>query len=233
MASGACCNSAVSTGRIYAGESAADRDARRRRQLLDAALHIFGERGYAQATVRGICREAHVADRNFYEYFPTTEDLLIAVYDECCDRLETAATEAVLAARKGEHPGAVPVARAGLDAFLTVVRENPALGRVVWQEVLGVSPRVDATYQEREERFAAMLLALAPVLEDARVAAPPAQRRLADADLRHRLIALTGVGGVNQVVLRWVVGGFSEPQEAIVGVLVDHLTGTAAILART
>ncbi|MBJ7353180.1 MAG: helix-turn-helix transcriptional regulator, partial [Rhodococcus sp.] len=59
-------------GRAYGGESAADRDDRRRRQLLDAGLRVFGSVGYRAATVRGLCREAKIADRHFYQYFDKT-----------------------------------------------------------------------------------------------------------------------------------------------------------------
>jgi AcrR family transcriptional regulator len=54
------------SGRSYGGESANDRLARRRRQLLDAGLELFGTTGYRATTVRQLCREARVSDRYFY-----------------------------------------------------------------------------------------------------------------------------------------------------------------------
>lgn len=41
-------------------------------------------------TVRQLCREAKGSDRYFYEQFDSTEDLLLAVYDECTRGLEEA-----------------------------------------------------------------------------------------------------------------------------------------------
>ena len=66
------------SGRTYGGESADDRLTRRRRQLLDAGLELFGTAGYRATTVRQLCREAKVSDRYFYEQFDSTEDLLLA-----------------------------------------------------------------------------------------------------------------------------------------------------------
>lgn len=109
------------SGRTYAGESASDRAGRRRRQLLDAGLELFGTAGYRATTVRLLCREARVSDRYFYEQFDSTEDLLVAVYDECTARLEAAALTAL-----GDGDGDVgDLARRGLDAFLALVEEDP------------------------------------------------------------------------------------------------------------
>lgn len=83
------------SGRTYGGESADDRLTRRRRQLLDAGLELFGTAGYRATTVRQLCREPKVSDRYFYEQFDSTEDLLLAVYDECTRALEEAALAAL------------------------------------------------------------------------------------------------------------------------------------------
>ena len=149
-------NDAVS-GRTYGGESATDRLARRRRQLLDAGLELFGTAGYRATTVRQLCREAKVSDRYFYEQFDSTEDLLLAVYDECTARLEEAALDrasATAAARSRD------LARRGLDAFLAVVESDPRLARVVWFEVLGVSPRVESAYLARMQSFGHLMVAV-------------------------------------------------------------------------
>jgi AcrR family transcriptional regulator len=140
----------VSTGRTYAGASASDRAEDRRRRLLDAGLQVLGTDGYRAATVRRICREARVADRYFYECFDGTEALLLAVYAECTARLRDAVPPA-LAAAPGTDP--LTLARAGLDAFLRVVEDDPRLARVVWFEVLGVSPEVEQTSLETMSDF--------------------------------------------------------------------------------
>ncbi len=151
------------SGRSYGGESATDRLARRRRQLLDAGLELFGTAGYRATTVRQLCREAKVSDRYFYEQFDSTEDLLLAVYDECTARLEEAAVAAL-----GDPGDAVQdLARRGLDAFLSVVESDPRLARVVWFEVLGVSPRVETAYLARMQSFGHLMVAVVAGREEA------------------------------------------------------------------
>lgn len=201
----------MTAGRTYGGETAADRGARRRRQLLDAGLEIFGTQGYRAATVRGICRAAHVADRNFYEEFETTEDLLLAVYDECTDRLRSAAADAI-----GRAPDAdlAEIARVGLDAFLGVIEDDPRLGRVVWLEVVGVSDRVSAAYLGRMEEFADFLLALLPV----------APKSLGE----DRVVARAAVGGVSHVILAWLLADALQPRDEVAAALMRFLVAVAA-----
>ena len=55
---------------------------RTRRALVDAALHLFDERGYDATTVADIARAAHVSTRTFFSYFRSKDDLLFADTDE-------------------------------------------------------------------------------------------------------------------------------------------------------
>src|ERR1700735_1278322 len=86
-------------GRPYGGESPADRVARRRGQFLDAGLELFGTDGYRATTVRGLCKQAKVTDRYFYESFSGTEDLLAAVYQTCMGRVQQRVVTALASVR--------------------------------------------------------------------------------------------------------------------------------------
>ena len=52
----------------------------RRQAILDAAMKVFAQRGYAAATIRAIAREANIAQGTIYLYFPSKRDLLLALY---------------------------------------------------------------------------------------------------------------------------------------------------------
>lgn len=52
----------------------------RRQSILEAAMKVFAQRGYAAATIRAIAREAHIAQGTIYLYFPSKRDILLALY---------------------------------------------------------------------------------------------------------------------------------------------------------
>ncbi|MBN2099704.1 MAG: TetR/AcrR family transcriptional regulator [Dehalococcoidia bacterium] len=51
----------------------------RRQQILDAALTVFSRKGYGEATIPDIAREAGVAVGTIYNYYPSKRDILISV----------------------------------------------------------------------------------------------------------------------------------------------------------
>lgn len=199
----------VDTGRAYAGESLVERNLRRRGQLLDAGLEVFGTKGYHRATVRTLCRTAHIADRQFYAQFKSTEDLLLAVYNRCLDYLEAT----VLAALEGHDSDVDTLAEVGLDAFFECVQQDPRLARVVWFEVLGVSPQVDAAYMARTLAFGELLIKVSED-RDLEQSAVGAERQV---------IANALVGAISQTVLNWVYSDFDLPRHALVQPLVGLL----------
>ena len=50
----------------------------RKDRIMDAALRIFAEKGFQDATITEISKEASVSEATVYEYFGTKEDLLFA-----------------------------------------------------------------------------------------------------------------------------------------------------------
>ncbi len=51
----------------------------RKDRIMDAALRIFAEKTFQEATISEISREAGVSEATIYEYFGTKEDLLFAI----------------------------------------------------------------------------------------------------------------------------------------------------------
>jgi TetR/AcrR family transcriptional regulator, fatty acid metabolism regulator protein len=51
----------------------------RKDNIIDSALQVFAEKGYADATMTDIAKKAGVSTPALYEYFKTKEDLLFAI----------------------------------------------------------------------------------------------------------------------------------------------------------
>lgn len=200
-------------GRAYGGVSAAERDAVRRRRLLDAGLTMFGTIGFRNTTVRGLCREARVADRNFYELFPSLEELLEAVYQDCIGRLMSATLDAISALPAGSD--IATVAHTGLDAFFTVC-EDTALAQTVWLEVLGVSDRMNTVYLTAMESFGELLLGRAQGVTDTETS---------------RALVTAAVGAISHTSLTWYLSGYRMDRADLVASSARILSSIAVLAA--
>ncbi len=189
-------------GRVYRGESAAQRREERYQRLLDAALEIIGSEGFKAATVRAVCGRAELTQRYYYEAFDNAEDMFMALYERELQQLARALSAAVEAAPK--DPPAF--ARAALGAVFRHLREHPQAARTLMIEVYGISPRVDETYRAGSQRMIDLVVGYArPLVE-------PERLKGLDIDLQGAAL----VGAVIFVAMNWVLSDFAKPDAVIV-----------------
>jgi AcrR family transcriptional regulator len=143
-------------GRPYAGISQQERQARRRQQLLEAGLEVFGTTGYAASSVREVCEVAELNRRYFYESFRTREDLLRGVYEEIVAESQTAVAEALAAS-----DGVYEAIRAGLTAWWLAVTGDLRKARIITMEIVGVSETIETRRREVRHGFADFVAAQA------------------------------------------------------------------------
>jgi AcrR family transcriptional regulator len=84
---------------------------RRRRQIADAAVHLFIKKGFHKTTTRQIARTAEISIGSLYEYFNCKEDILYLV----CDFIHSEMEQGVA--------NAMAKATGGRDALAKVIRE--------------------------------------------------------------------------------------------------------------
>jgi AcrR family transcriptional regulator len=117
----------------------------RKRQLIDAAVTLFAERGYAATRVRDICDRAGVAKGLFYWYFPTKLDLFTELVRSMRQQLRRAQADAMSPdadAVTRIHQGAVASVRfmaenATYFSLVDVERADPAIADALraWSDV--------------------------------------------------------------------------------------------------
>ena len=56
-------------------------------KLINAAMEVFGEYGYINATVSEIAERADVGYGTFYQYFKNKKELLLYLSEEICDHI--------------------------------------------------------------------------------------------------------------------------------------------------
>jgi AcrR family transcriptional regulator len=105
--------------------------AAQRARILDAMLHVVGERGFAGASVGLVTARAKVSSRTFYELFEGRRDCFLAVIDEQTERAEVLVRHAF--DRQSSWRDGL---RAALTTLLVFLDSEPLVARVWLVEVL-------------------------------------------------------------------------------------------------
>ena len=131
-----------------------------RERLLEAAIGVVAEKGYAATTVADLTREAGISRTTFYELFEDKEACFLAAYDRVVDAL----VRRVSAAYEAEE-GWPSRARAGLAAMLEALASEPEAARLALIDVGAAGPAA-------QRRFRAALQRLTPFFDEGRDYAP-------------------------------------------------------------
>ena len=130
--------------RRWRGVSRPQRDAVRRQKLLEAGVQLFGTQGYAATTVQGLCREAGVSSRSFYEYFSGREEVLETIYREATQAIE----QRVMTLQIEANDTAYGMIRRGVQAGVGPMLDDERLGLVLEIEAVGVSPELESSRRQ-------------------------------------------------------------------------------------
>ena len=76
---------------------------RRRRQLVDAAVHLFIEKGFHKTTTRQMAKAAGISIGSLYEYVSCKEDVLYLVCEAIHAEIERGVAEGLERAKSGKN----------------------------------------------------------------------------------------------------------------------------------
>lgn len=156
-------------------ELSAEAEAERRQVLLEAARHVFAERGYDGATVAAIVKRAGVAQGTFYLYFESKQAVFLALAEGFFEAMAAHVGEAVAAELELERRIDRLVA-----ACFAAARENPDLVRLVFFGAESASAEIQARLAAGNAVSDALEAMLAADLKAGTIAAidPPITARL-------------------------------------------------------
>jgi TetR/AcrR family fatty acid metabolism transcriptional regulator len=117
----------------------------RRTQILASAIRIFGEKGFQNATIAEIAKDAGIGDATIYEYFKNKEDLLLAIPVEITKGLIPLINDHMMGIK-----GALNKLRKFIWWWLNYVEKNPGYGSIVLLEL-----KTSKTYVSNEAYQAA------------------------------------------------------------------------------
>lgn len=130
------------------------RQTQTRERLVRTAGELFWRQGYAQTGVSSIMKQARATSGSFYHFFPTKDDLLLAVLDAAAELISTEILEAA-EADSGDPFDRVSIV---IDTYRTRTAPNfPGYGIPVGTLVGELGPD-HATALRRVEKIFAMLV---------------------------------------------------------------------------
>ncbi len=128
----------------------------KRTAMMQAAVRVFAEKGYYEATVRDIVSAADVAVGTFYFYFPDKETLFVHLYEETADFLVRTIRQAV--ANRTTLPQQMS---AGIQAYVNIAVFEPAVVQLLL--VGGVGAVLSLRQKRAEFREKVVRLRQAPL----------------------------------------------------------------------
>ncbi len=188
-----------------------ERSARRRERILDAAFSVFSQRGYREAGVDEVGRQAETSKGGIYFHFPTKESLFLELLKTTADRLVSKVERTIA-------PEEDPIERAdvALRTVLGVFAGHRTMARLFLIDAVGAGSEFQAELQRLHRRFAAIIV---EQLDDA------VEQAIIE-PIDTEVAAMAWFGALNEVVMRWLMA--EQP-----GRLEDTYPTLRAILLRS
>ena len=123
-----------------------------RRQLLDAAIEVISERGYADTTVERIVEVAGVSKGVAYYHFSSKADIATCILVEGIGEIVDD-----FVAIAGKAPSAVEALTAMMDSFAATIFRNAGFGRILVSELWRRGREWSEPLRVLEERLLAVL----------------------------------------------------------------------------
>ncbi len=171
-----------------------------RERILEAAVSVFATKGYHDTKVDDIVAESNTSKGSFYFYFPSKQDIFLALVDTFADLLENRLIERVRAETSG-------VARVdlALRVCLETFGQYRGLAKIALVQATGLGHVFEEKRRAVNDRFIAFIKKnLDEAIAEGGIPA-------LDTDVT----ACAWIGALNEIVLRWVYTGQPDPVRAL------------------
>lgn len=219
-----CHNRIVTAQRTYGGISAAERRAGRRTALLDAALDIVGTHGPDKLTVTGLCAQAGLNERYYYEQFKGRGAVLTALLDRIAEELAEAIMGSLreLTGGSDARPDTRAMAHAAVSAGIHVLTDDPRKAQVALA-VSTSTPELRSRTLQSIAAFANLVATQGIDFYDLSTPTP-------DPAIGFRATYL--VGGLVQTLTSWQQGDIAMSREQLIDETTDVFVLLGEDLAR-
>ena len=171
-----------------------------RSRILEAAVNVFASKGYHDTKVDDIVSQSQTSKGSFYFYFPSKQDIFMALVDTFADLLENRLRE-----RLSLEPSGTARVDAALRVCLEIFGQYRSLAKIALVQATGLGAAFEQKRQAVNQRFIEIVREnLDSAVADGSI--PPLDTEIA---------ACAWVGALNEIVLRWVYTSQPDPQRSL------------------
>ena len=171
-----------------------------RTRILEAAVKVFATKGYHDTKVDDIVSESSTSKGSFYFYFPSKQDIFLALSDTFADLLESRITQAM-----EEETHGLQQMDAALRASLGLFSQYRGLAKIALVQAVGLGAVFEERRRAINNRLTLIIQSrLEQAMEDGSI--PPMQTEIT---------ARAWVGALNEVVVNWIYTGAPPLEESL------------------
>jgi len=167
-----------------------------RQRIVEAALEVFAEKGYHDATMDEIAAVSQISKGGLYFHFPSKQDLFLALADAAANML-IGKMEQAMHTREARRQKM----RLAIETAFRLLERHRAMARLVFLKMGSLGPPFDAKLVEIHRKIARLIQT---ELDQAR-----AEGGIAAADTE--LVALMWVGALHEVLIWWLYQARPKP----------------------
>ena len=168
-----------------------NRESERKKQILTSATKIIGEKGFQNATVAEIAKDAGIGDATIYEYFKNKEDLLLAIPVETTKDLIAQINDHMMGIK-----GAFNKLRKFIWWWLNYVEKNPGYGAVVLLELKTSKSYVSTDAYQAARNFYQIIL---DIIKEGQ------EEKTIKKEINPYLARSLCVGTMEHIIIRWLL----------------------------
>jgi len=167
------------------------RESERKKQILNSAIKVFGKKGFQNATIAEIAKDAGVGDATIYEYFRNKEDLLLAIPVEVTKELIPQIEDHMMGIK-----GALNKLRKFIWWYVNYIEKNPGYGAIVLLELKTSKTYVSTEAYQAARTFYQVVLDIIKEGQD-------------DGSIKKEINVYLArslcVGAIEHIIIRWLL----------------------------
>ena len=192
------------------------RESEKKRKILNSAIKIFGDKGFQNATIAEIAKEAGIGDATIYEYFKNKEDILLAIPVEITKELIPQIHDHMMGIK-----GALNKLRKFIWWWLNYVEKNPGYGSIVLLELKTSKTYVSTEAYQAARNFYQILL---DIIQEGQ------EEGTIKKEINIYLARSLCVGAMEHIIIRWLLKdrrySLIQYADELADLLIDSLKST-------